>query len=280
MPFGAEFLANGRGTRFRLWAPSALRVELQLLGAGQGSGIAPTPAAAGTRGADRECGAHPASSHSLRAAPGGWHEADVPEALAGARYRFVVHRRETGAICVPDPASRSNPEGVHGPSEVVDPHSYAWRERSWRGRPWEEAVVYELHIGTFSREGTFAAAARQLPELAALGVTALQIMPLAAFPGDRNWGYDGVLPFAPASCYGAPDELKSFIDAAHAHGLMVLLDVVYNHFGPGRELLARLLSGVLQRGTSHSVGRRDQLRRRSQPAGARLLHSQRSLLAR
>jgi maltooligosyltrehalose trehalohydrolase len=220
MPFGAELLANGRGTRFRLWAPSALCVELQLLGAG------------GAPGAD--CGPGPgrSSAQLLRAAPGGWHEADVPEALSGARYKFLVHMRDAQPTSVPDPASRSNPEGVHGPSAVVDPHSYAWLERSWRGRPWEEAVVYELHVGTFSREGTFAAAARRLPELAALGVTALQIMPLSAFPGARNWGYDGVLAFAPAPCYGAPDELKSFIDAAHSHGLMVLLDVVYNHFGP------------------------------------------------
>jgi maltooligosyltrehalose trehalohydrolase len=226
MPFGAELLPNGRGTRFRLWAPSALRVELQLLGAGD------APRTGGAPGADCGPGAGRSSVHSLRAAPGGWHEADVPEALAGARYKFLVHMRDTEPISAPDPASRSNPEGVHGASAVVDPHSYAWRECSWRGRPWEEAVVYELHIGTFSREGTFAAAARRLPELAALGVTALQIMPLAAFPGARNWGYDGVLAFAPAPCYGAPDELKSFIDAAHSHGLAVLLDVVYNHFGP------------------------------------------------
>jgi maltooligosyltrehalose trehalohydrolase len=214
MPFGAELLPNGRGTRFRLWAPSAPRVELQLLGAGVGPG------------------AGPASVHPLRGAPGGWHAADVSEAFAGARYKFLIHRRDAEPISVPDPGSRDNPEGVHGPSSVVDPYSYAWRERSWRGRPWEQAVVYELHIGTFSPEGTFAAAAGRLPELAALGVTALQIMPLAAFPGSRNWGYDGVLAFAPAPCYGTPDELKSLIDAAHSHGLMVLLDVVYNHFGP------------------------------------------------
>jgi maltooligosyltrehalose trehalohydrolase len=220
MPFGAELLPNGRGTRFRLWAPSALRVELQLLGAEVG------PGGAGAPGADRS------SVQPLRAAADGWHAADVPEAVAGTRYKFLVHRRDAEPISVPDPASRSNPDGVHGPSSVVDPRSYPWRERAWPGRPWEQAVVYELHIGTFTPEGTFAAAAGRLPELAALGVTALQIMPLAAFPGARNWGYDGVLAFAPAPCYGSPDELKSFIDAAHSHGLMMLLDVVYNHFGP------------------------------------------------
>jgi len=216
MPFGAELLPNGRGTRFRLWAPSAPRAELQLLGLG-GAGVG---------------GSSSPSLYPLRAAPGGWHEAVVREAHAGARYKFLVHSRDGEQTAVPDPASRSNPEGVHGPSAVVDPHCYAWRESSWRGLPWEAAIIYELHVGTFSRAGTFAAAAGALPELAALGVTALQLMPLAAFPGVRNWGYDGVLAFAPAACYGTPDELKAFIDAAHSHRLMVLLDVVYNHFGP------------------------------------------------
>jgi len=216
MPFGAELLPDGGGTRFRLWAPSAPRAELQLQGA-SGAGI-------GARSST--------SVHALQAMPDGWHEAVVREAHAGARYEFLVHSRDGGKTKVPDPASRSNPEGVHGPSAVVDPHSYAWRESAWRGLPWEAAVIYELHVGTFSRSGTFAAAAKALSELAALGVTALQLMPLAAFPGERNWGYDGVLAFAPAPCYGTPDELKAFIDAAHSHGLMVLLDVVYNHFGP------------------------------------------------
>jgi maltooligosyltrehalose trehalohydrolase len=215
MPFGAELLPDGGGTRFRLWAPGATRVELELTGAG-GAGVR------------RE---RP-SRYPLEAAPGGWHGAVVREAHAGARYKFVVHSRNGEQTSVPDPASRSNPEGVHGPSAVVDPHSYAWRESSWRGLPWEAAIIYELHVGTFSRSGTFAAAARALPELAALGVTALQLMPLAAFPGARNWGYDGVLAFAPAACYGTPDELKALIDTAHSLGLMVLLDVVYNHFGP------------------------------------------------
>jgi maltooligosyltrehalose trehalohydrolase len=204
MPFGAQLLGEG-GTRFRVWAPSVVRAELQLAGA---------------------------RAHPMHAAEPGWHEVTVPEAGAGCRYKFLLHLQDGAVWSVPDPASRSNPDGVHAASSVVDARSYAWREIAWRGRAWADAVLYELHVGTFTAEGTFAAAAARLPELAALGVNALQLMPLAAFPGTRNWGYDGVLPFAPAACYGTPDELKALIDAAHGLGLMVLLDVVYNHFGP------------------------------------------------
>jgi maltooligosyltrehalose trehalohydrolase len=204
MPFGAVLKDQG-GTRFRVWAPSVVRAELQLSGG---------------------------RVHPMHAAEPGWHEITVPEAGAGSRYKFLLHLKDGSVWPVPDPASRSNPEGVHEASSVVDPRAYSWRETGWRGGAWAEAVLYELHVGTFTREGTFAAAAARLPELAALGVNALQLMPLAAFPGARNWGYDGVLPFAPAACYGTPDELKALIDAAHGLGLMVLLDVVYNHFGP------------------------------------------------
>ena len=209
MPFGAQLLAEG-GTRFRLWAPSVVRAELQLA-------------------EDRlvEARAYP-----MQAAASGWHEITVPEAGAGSRYKFLLHLKDGTTWSVPDPASRSNPDGVHEASSVVDPRAYAWRETAWRGRAWADAVLYELHVGTFTPAGTFAAAAARLPELAALGVNALQLMPLAAFPGARNWGYDGVLPFAPAACYGTPDELKALVDAAHGAGMMVLLDVVYNHFGP------------------------------------------------
>ena len=209
MPFGAQLLAQG-GTRFRLWAPSAVRAELQLV-------------------QDRLIEARTCPMH---AAETGWHEVTVPEAKAGSRYKFRLHLKDGTAWSVPDPASRSNPDGVHEASSVVDARAYAWRETAWRGRPWADAVIYELHVGTFTPAGSFAAAAARLPELAALGINTLQLMPLAAFPGVRNWGYDGVLPFAPAACYGTPDELKAFVDAAHGAGMMVLLDVVYNHFGP------------------------------------------------
>ena len=208
MPFGAELLAQG-GTRFRLWAPSVVRAELQLL----------EPKAA-------------AAPLAMHLAGSGWHEVTVPEAGAGSRYKFLLHLRDGTAWSVPDPASRSNPDGVHAASSVVDARAYTWRETAWRGRAWADAVLYELHVGTFTPQGTFTAAAARLPEMAALGINALQLMPLAAFPGVRSWGYDGVLPFAPAACYGTPDELKAFVDAAHGAGMMVLLDVVYNHFGP------------------------------------------------
>jgi maltooligosyltrehalose trehalohydrolase len=202
MPFGAEALDATR-TRFRLWAPSASRVELVLHVRGTPSYAAMEP-----------CGE-------------GWHET-VAVAAAGDRYRFRID----GKLEVPDPASRCNPEDVHGPSIVIDPATFDWEDGAWRGRRWEEAVIYELHVGTFTPEGTFAAAAARLDYLAALGITAVELMPLSDFPGRRNWGYDGVLPFAPDAAYGAPDDLKHFVSAAHARGLMVLLDVVYNHFGP------------------------------------------------
>ncbi|MGI4756153.1 MAG: malto-oligosyltrehalose trehalohydrolase, partial [Janthinobacterium lividum] len=133
---------------------------------------------------------------------------------------------------VPDPASRFQPDDVHGPSEVIDPSSYAWHDTAWQNRPWSEAVLYELHVGTFTEAGTFRAAIEKLDYLAALGITAIEIMPVADFAGKRNWGYDGVLLYAPDSSYGRPEDLKALVDAAHARGLMVLLDVVYNHFGP------------------------------------------------
>ena len=163
---------------------------------------------------------------------GGWHEIDVADAAAGSCYRFIVQTRDAQTLAVPDPASRSNPRGVHRASMIIDPREYAWRSADWNGSTWPEAVLYELHVGTFTEEGTFAAARRRLEDLKDLGITALQLMPVAAFPGERGWGYDGVLPFAPAPCYGTPEELKQFIDAAHSLGMMALLDVVYNHFGP------------------------------------------------
>ncbi len=170
--------------------------------------------------------------HAMQRLDGGWHEIAVPEAGAGSRYQFVVQTIDGGSLAVPDPASRSNADGVHGASFVVDPLDYAWVSTGWHGRPWPDAVLYELHVGTFTEEGTFAAAGRRLKDLKDLGISALQLMPLAAFPGRRNWGYDGVLQFAPAPCYGSPDELKALIDLAHSLELMVMLDVVYNHFGP------------------------------------------------
>jgi 1,4-alpha-glucan branching enzyme/maltooligosyltrehalose trehalohydrolase len=150
------------------------------------------------------------------------------QARPGTLYQY----RLDGGLIVPDPASRFNPQDVHGPSQVVDAAAFQWQDDAWQGRPWHEAVIYELHLGTFTKEGTFTAAMLRLDYLVNLGITAIELMPVADFPGTRNWGYDGVLLFAPDSCYGTPDELKSLIQAAHTRGLMILLDVVYNHFGP------------------------------------------------
>ena len=201
--FGPQLLPEG-GTLFRLWAPSARQVALLLDPEGQ------------------------SAEHAMQALEGGWHVLQVAEAGAGTRYKFAVD----GGMPVPDPASRYNPLDVHGPSEVVDPRRYAWGDADWRGRPWAEAVVYELHIGAFTPEGTYQAARGKLAGLAELGITAIEIMPLADMPGRHNWGYDGVLPYAPDAAYGSPDELRALVDHAHSLGLMVLLDVVYNHFGP------------------------------------------------
>jgi maltooligosyltrehalose trehalohydrolase len=203
MPFGAACLDDG-GVRFRLWAPAARRVELCLA---EEEGRVVLPMAAG---------------------PEGWFELVSDRARAGSCYGYRID----GADEVPDPASRFQPRGVHGLSQVVDPRTWSWRDGNWRGRPWEEAVIYEVHVGCFTPPGTLAALTARLDYLVELGVTALELMPLAAFPGRRNWGYDGVLPYAPADCYGAPEDLKLLVESAHQRQLMVLLDVVYNHFGP------------------------------------------------
>jgi maltooligosyltrehalose trehalohydrolase len=201
MPSGAECLGDGT-VRFRLWAPAAKSVRLVLI----------------------------APEHKLEMpeAGDGWFEISTSEAEAGTQYRFEIDGKDQ----VPDPASRYQPLGVHGPSEVIDPKTFAWTDQSWRGRPWNEAVIYELHVGTFSPEGTFAGVESKLDYLSDLGITAIEIMPVSSFPGDRNWGYDGVLPYAPAAPYGRPEDLKHLINAAHEKNMMVLLDVVYNHFGP------------------------------------------------
>ena len=201
MPFGTEIEPDGR-VRFRLWAPGASRVELELT--------------------DRDVRLAMATEQE------GWYGIITEFASVGEGYRFRID----GGLAVPDPAARQQVEDVHGPSVVVDPCARQWQDGDWQGRPWEEAVLYELHVGSFTPEGTFQAAKTRLDHLAALGVTAIELMPVADFPGRYNWGYDGVLPFAPDTRYGSPEDLKDLVEAAHAKGLMVFLDVVYNHFGP------------------------------------------------
>ena len=205
MPFGAELTAAGE-VRFRLWAPAARQVELVLCDR-NGTGVDAAP---------------------MQSLPGGWFTVVTGAAGAGSLYRYRIDGRHE----VPDPASRRNPHGVHGPSEVIDPDAYAWDDAHWRAPPWHAAIIYELHVGTFSAAGTYAGVASRLAHLKRLGISAIELMPLAAFPGERDWGYDGVLPYAPQACYGRPEELKALIAAAHSEGLAVILDVVYNHFGP------------------------------------------------
>ena len=202
--FGPEL--SGAGVRFRLWAPAARRVELLL----------DTP-------------------HPMRMLPGGWHEITIPDARAGTLYRFRID----GDLDVPDPASGFQPGDVSGPSEVIDHEHYAWRATGWRGRPWQDTVLLELHVGTFTPAGSFRGAIERLDHVVETGLTAIELMPIADFAGRRNWGYDGVLPYAPDSSYGRPEDLKALVDEAHLRGLMVFLDVVYNHFGPEGNYLAR-----------------------------------------
>jgi maltooligosyltrehalose trehalohydrolase len=202
--FGTRLTAEGAS--FRLWAPAAKRVDLLL-----------------------------EKSRSMRRAEDGWFSADIPGVRAGARYKFRID----DDIDVPDPASAFQPNDASGPSEVIDHASYRWRASDWRGRPWPETVLIETHVGTFTPEGTYRAMIGRLDHLVASGITALELMPLADFSGMRNWGYDGVLWYAPDSAYGRPDDLKALIDEAHLRGLMVFLDVVYNHFGPEGNYLGR-----------------------------------------
>ena len=174
----------------------------------------------------------------------GWFAADIAGTKAGTRYKFRIDDE----IDVPDPASAFQPDDVFGPSEVIDHASYRWRTGDWRGRPWHETVLIETHVGTFTREGTYRAMIDKLDHLAAAGITALELLPLADFAGTRNWGYDGVLWYAPDSAYGRPEDLKRLIDAAHQRGLMVFLDVVYNHFGPEGNFLGRYAPDFFTRG--------------------------------
>ena len=202
--FGARLTAEGAS--FRLWAPAARRVDLLL-----------------------------EISHPLKRGEDGWFAADVAGVKAGDHYRFRIDNE----IDIPDPASAFQPDDVFGPSELIDHSAYRWRASDWRGRPWHETVLLEAHVGTFTPQGTYRAIIEKLDHLVATGITALELLPLADFAGSRNWGYDGVLWYAPDSAYGRPDDLKALVDEAHLRGLMVFLDVVYNHFGPEGNHLGR-----------------------------------------
>jgi maltooligosyltrehalose trehalohydrolase len=202
--FGVELTADG--ATFRLWAPAAKRVDVLL-----------------------------EKPHALRGGEDGWFRAEIAGVKAGTLYKFRIDDE----IDIPDPASAFQPKDVSGPSEIIDHGAYPWRAQGWRGRPWQETILIETHVGAFTPDGTYRAMIDRLDHLVATGFTALELMPLSDFPGKRNWGYDGVLWYAPDSAYGRPCDLKALIDEAHLRGLMVFLDVVYNHFGPEGNYLGR-----------------------------------------
>jgi len=203
--------AQAEGVAFSVWAPRAARAAVCF----------PSPSATRTM--------------PLRAEGEGIFAGVAEEATAGSDYAFRLDDGEP----LPDPVSRFQPSGVHGPSRVVDPNRFPWTDEHWRGVARPDLVFYELHVGTFTEKGTFDAAIDHLAALRDLGITALELMPVAQFPGSRNWGYDGVFPYAPQNTYGGPEALRRLVDAAHARGLAVLLDVVYNHLGPEGNVLGR-----------------------------------------
>jgi maltooligosyltrehalose trehalohydrolase len=202
--FGPQLTKDG--VRFRLWAPAARRVDVML-----------------------------EQPHAMTRGDDGWFTTDIAGVKAGARYKFRIDDE----IDVPDPGSDFQPDDVFGPSEVIDHAGFAWRAGDWRGRPWQDAVIVEAHVGAFTPKGSYRAMIEHLDHLVETGITALELLPLADFAGSRNWGYDGVLWYAPDSAYGRPEDLKTLIDQAHLRGLMVMLDVVYNHFGPEGNYLGR-----------------------------------------
>ena len=225
-PHGAIML-DAEHTRFALWAPDAFYVSVELE---HGQSLPLLPQA------------------------DGWFVSNI-RCAAGTRYRYSID----GELEVPDPASRAQDGDIDRHSVVVDPLAYAWQHSAWSGRPWNEAVIYELHVGAL---GGFSAVEQHLARLVELGVTAIELMPVAQFPGERNWGYDGVLPYAPQASYGSPEQLKHLIDTAHGHGLAVILDVVYNHFGPHGNYLHRYAKGFFREDKQTPWGAAIDFRRR------------------
>ncbi len=197
--WGAEFVAADT-VRFRVWASGQKSVTLRLSG----------------------------KEFKMNPAEDGWFEFSTTGISPGAEYNYIL----ADGTALPDPASRGQQADVNGPSLVINPNSYRWQNSQWQGRPWEETVFYELHVGTFTPEGTFKAAIEKLAYLADIGINAIEILPVSQFGGNRGWGYDGVLLYAPHSAYGTPDDFKAFVDAAHGYGISVVLDIVLNHFGP------------------------------------------------
>ena len=210
LPLGATCLGGGQGVHFRVWAPHNHRVEVRL-----------------------EDGPGAPAAHPLERDGDGYHQGVSSQAGPGTLYRYLLD--DEGPF--PDPASRLQPQGPHGPSQVIDPGDFRWTDHNWRGLELHGQVLYEMHVGTFTDEGSWSAAAQRLPDLVELGVTAVELMPVAEFPGHFGWGYDGVDLFAPYHHYGSPDDFRRFVDHAHELGLGVILDVVYNHLGPDGNFL-------------------------------------------
>ena len=219
--WGAEYLEDG-AVLFRVWATGQQTVTLRLAG----------------------------QDLPMQSTGDGWFERRVEGVKPGTEYNYVL----ADGLVIPDPASRAQKADVNGPSQVYNSENYRWQYTNWKGRPWEETVVYELHIGTFTEEGTFQAAIGKLPYLAELGITQIELMPLSQFAGNRGWGYDGVLLYAPHSAYGTPDDVKAFVDAAHGFGLSVVLDIVLNHFGPEGNYLPLLSPAFFDKARSTPWG--------------------------
>jgi maltooligosyltrehalose trehalohydrolase len=211
LPIGAEIVSGG--VHFRVWAPNAKEVEVVL----EGQATTPLP-----------------GNFSLKAEEKGYFSGFIKEATGGTLYRFRLNGED---FLYPDPASRYQPEGPHGPSQVINPSQFKWTDQKWKGVALEERVLYEMHVGTFTPQGLWVNAKEELLELADLGITIIQMMPVNDFPGTFGWGYDGVNLFAPTHLYGDPDHLRDFINHAHSLGIAVILDVVYNHFGPAANFL-------------------------------------------
>jgi maltooligosyltrehalose trehalohydrolase len=228
-PVGAELIGSDR-THFRVWAPKAQRVDLVL--------------EESTEKNSRR------TFHELEVEEDGYFSG-VTNAGAGTRYRFRIN---SGENFYPDPISRFQPDGPHGCSCIIDPTQFRWTASNWLGISLKGQVIYEMHVGTFTKEGTWRAAAQQLDELARIGITVIEMMPVADFPGKFGWGYDGVNLFAPTHLYGVPDDLRSFVDRAHSLGLGVILDVVYNHFGPDENYLGVFSDDYLVSGKGHDWG--------------------------
>lgn len=228
-PIGAELIGSDE-TNFRLWAPKAQRVDLVLEDSA-------------AKNAKQQI-------HALKAEDGGYFSGTA-NVVAGARYRFRLNGEGN---FYPDPASRFQPGGPHGPSCIVDPAQFRWTDSQWPGISQKGQIIYEMHVGTFTNKGTWHAAAQQLEELARIGITVVEMMPVADFPGKFGWGYDGVNLFAPSHLYGTPGDLRAFIDRAHSLGLAVILDVVYNHFGPDGNYLGAFSNDYLVRGKEHEWG--------------------------